>query len=75
VNGKALFSWCEVKREIEGRITYAPRPDAAPEVEREVLAAVYGFVLDHHATKKAAGRSGQDDAKEAYDVRARSILP
>jgi hypothetical protein len=27
------------------RITYAPRPDATPEVELSVLAAVYKFVL------------------------------
>ncbi len=28
------------------RITYTPRPDATPETEAEVLAAVYRFLLD-----------------------------
>jgi hypothetical protein len=42
------------------RITYKPRPDATPESELAVLAAVYAFILDRHAKRKAAEGSGDD---------------
>jgi hypothetical protein len=54
---------------------YTPQPDATPEAELTALAAVYGFVLECQARKRAAERSGQDDAKETNYDRARSILP
>ena len=34
------------------RIRYAPRPDATPEVELNLLAAVYKLVLDWHVQKE-----------------------
>jgi hypothetical protein len=57
------------------RITYRSHPDSTSEAEQFVLANIYRFILDCHARKKAAGRSGQDDAKETHHARARSILP
>lgn len=48
-------------------VTYSPLPDAAPGGELNALAAVYRFVLDCHAKKKAARGThpdGRDSAKE-----------
>jgi len=42
-------------------LKYAPLPDATPECELDALAAVYSFVLEAHAKKKAAASSGQED--------------
>ena len=47
----------------EPRIVYRPRPGAAPEAEREALAAVYRFVFDCHERKKEACGSHPDDQK------------
>ena len=45
--------------------TYTRRPAAAVETEAQALAAVYRFILDCHAKKKAdAGPTGDDDTKE-----------
>jgi hypothetical protein len=57
------------------KIVYQPRADVTPESECDVLANVLRFVLDRQASRKAAGQSGQEDAKEAHDVRAGTILP
>ena len=58
------------------RVTYQPRSDATPDGELTALVAVYRFVLEAHARKKAAAPSGQDDAKGDNDyVRAKTILP
>ena len=58
------------------RLTYTPRAGATPEGERTALVAIYKFVLEAHARKKAAAPSGQDDAKGDNDyVRAKTILP
>ncbi len=58
------------------RITYQPRSDATLEGELAALVAVYKFVREAHARKKAAAPSGQDDAKGDKDyVRATTILP
>ncbi len=61
----------------EARIVYTPRADATSESEAVALAAVYRFLLDRHAKKKAAHPGGPDDAKERLknDSRARAILP
>jgi hypothetical protein len=40
------------------RITYTPRPDATPESELDALVAIYKFVLECHASKKAADPTG-----------------
>ncbi len=45
------------------RIAYKARPDATPEGELNALAAVYKFVLDCRAKKKAAPATAPDDAK------------
>jgi hypothetical protein len=51
------------------RITYVPRPDATPESELDALAAVYAFVLEAHAKKKAATPSGlENGVKENHHV-------
>jgi hypothetical protein len=44
------------------RIIYTSRPDATPEAELNVLAAVYRFILDCHAKKIAAEPDSCNDA-------------
>ncbi len=56
-------------------VSYKPHSDTTPEIAREVLVAVYGFVLDCHAKKEGAEQSARNDAKETDNARARSILP
>ncbi len=56
------------------RITYAVRPDTTPETEAAALAAVYRFLLDQHAKKKAAPTSGPDARKEISNDSGKSIL-
>jgi hypothetical protein len=57
------------------RITYAPRPDAAPEAELDVLASIYRFVLDcgerrrGEETKKGTRPGAPDDAEEPENDR------
>ncbi len=48
-------------RKSKDRINYTPLPDATPESELDALVAIYGFVLEAHARKKAAAPSGQED--------------
>ncbi len=43
------------------RIAYSPRPDATPDSEVQVLAAVYAFVLRRHEQKEAAGADGEEE--------------
>ena len=58
------------------RITYTPRPDATPESELDALAAIYKFVLECHASKKAADPTGDpNEAKEDKDLDPESSLP
>jgi len=40
----------------EPRITHTPRPDASPEVELDVLAAVYRYVLIGSQTRRGGSR-------------------
>ena len=54
-------TWCEMTRKNKGRINYTPLPDATSESELDALVAVYAFVLEAHARKKAATPSGQED--------------
>ena len=56
-------------------VTYTPRPDATPEGELTALAAVYRFILEAHARKKAAAPSGQDDGKGDQHVPATVSIP
>jgi hypothetical protein len=52
------------------RITYAPCPDATPEGEVRVLAAVYRYVLlQSSVSKKAAHPGGLDDAEDSENAR------
>ena len=58
------------------RVTYAPRVDATLEGELAALAAVYAFILECHAKKKAAEASGgEDDGKGAKYVPAKTRIP
>jgi hypothetical protein len=60
----------------DARIVYIPRPDANPDIEVATLAAVYAFILDCHAKKKAAeGSGGDDDGKGANHVPAKTSIP
>lgn len=42
------------------RITYTPHPDGTLEREAETLAAVYAFVLECHANRKAFEANNED---------------
>ena len=44
------------------QVTYIPRSDTSAELEATTLAAVYRYVLDCHAKKKAVEGSGGEDA-------------
>ena len=58
------------------RITYTPRPDATPESELDALAAIYKFVLECHATKKAVDPTGgQNEVEEVEAVDPEQSLP
>jgi len=58
------------------RITYTPRPDATPESELDALAAIYKFVLECHASKKAADPTGdRNEVKEVEAVDPEQSLP
>jgi hypothetical protein len=51
------------------RITYTPRGDATPESELDALAAIYKFVLECHASKKATDPTGDpNEAKEGKNL-------
>ena len=57
-------------------VTYSPREDAPLESTLDTLAAVYAFVLQCHADKKAAGTSGgEDDGEGANSVPAKASIP
>jgi hypothetical protein len=56
-------------------IACAPRPDALPEAELSTLAAVYRFVLDCHAKKKAGPESRPDAGKEINEQSSKAIIP
>jgi len=58
------------------RITYTPRPDATPESELDALAAIYKFILECHASKKAADPTGDpNEVKEVEAVDPEQSLP
>jgi hypothetical protein len=57
-------------------IAYTPLPNATPEAELDALVAIYAFVLEAHAKKKAAAPSGQNDGvKEERDVHTKDSIP
>jgi hypothetical protein len=63
-------------RKSKDRINYAPLPDATPESELDALVAVYAFVLEAHAKKKAATPSGQDEgARKDQDAHTEDSIP
>jgi hypothetical protein len=56
-------------------IAYTPLPGATPECEVDTLVAVYAFVLEAQAKKKAAVPSGQDNGvKEDVHVHTRESI-
>jgi hypothetical protein len=58
------------------RLTYTPLSDATPNSELDALVAVYAFVLEAHAMKKAATPSGPENGvKENYHVHTKEIIP
>jgi hypothetical protein len=65
-----------MKKANNKRISYASRPDATHESEVDSLVAVYAFILEAHARKKAAVPSGPENGvKEDLHVHTkRSIL-
>lgn len=60
--------------ETRSSIRYSPRPDATPEGERVALAAVYRYVTDCAAKKKAgvdgagAGTKGPENDRPANTI-------
>jgi hypothetical protein len=57
-------------------ITRTTLPETKPGTELRTLAAVYRFILDCHAKKKAARPGGHGEAKGAKNDRpANPILP
>ncbi len=61
----------------DARINYCPLPGATPESEPDVLAAVYGFILDCHTSRKAADATGdrRNEAKEVADIDPGQSVP
>ena len=58
------------------RLTYTPLSDATPESELDALVAVYAFVLEAHAKKKAAAPSGQEvDVRKEQDAHIEDSIP
>jgi hypothetical protein len=65
-----------VKQASNNRISYTPCSDATPESELDALAAVYAFILEAHARKKAAVPSGPENGvKEDQHVHTRGSIP
>jgi hypothetical protein len=56
-----------MKRTNSSRITYTSLPDVTPESELQTLAAVYAFILECHAKRKAD--EGSDDEDVETEVR------
>jgi hypothetical protein len=57
-------------------IAYTPLLNATPESELDALAAIYGFVLEAPAKKKAAVPSGPENGvKEDLHVHTRGSIP
>ena len=60
----------------KGRIDYTPLSRVTPESELDALAAVFAFVLEAHARKKAATPSGQeDDARKDHNAHTEDSIP
>jgi hypothetical protein len=58
------------------RVNYIPLPDATPEIELDALVAVYAFVLECHASRKAADATGdRNEVKEDEDIDPRQRIP
>ena len=61
---------------VEGaQVTYDSRPDATADAERNALAAVYRFILDCQAKKRAASPSRPDDGTKVKEDSASARLP
>ena len=57
-------------------IGYTPLPSATPESEVDSLVAIYAFILEAHAKKKAAMPSGPENGvKEDLHVHTRGSIP
>ena len=58
------------------RLTYTPLPNATPESELDALVAVFAYVLEAHAKKKAATPSGQEEgARKDQDAHTEDSIP
>jgi hypothetical protein len=58
------------------RVTYIALPDATPESELDALAAVYAFVLEAQAKKKAATPGGQEgDVRKDQNAHIGDSIP
>jgi hypothetical protein len=69
-------AWCGMMRKSKGHIIYTPLSDATPDSDLDALAAVYAFVLEAHAKKKAATPSGPENGvKENHHVHTRESIP
>ncbi len=49
------------------RVVYAANPETTPEAEVRVLAAVYTFILECHATQKATEKTDKDEGEKAAE--------
>jgi len=58
------------------RLTYQPHADATPESELDALVSIYEFILECHASRKAADTTGdRDEVKEDKDIDPAQRLP
>jgi hypothetical protein len=74
--GSVPCGWCGMTRKSKGRINYVARQDATPESELDAFAAVYAFILEAHAKKKAAAPSGQEvDVRKEQDAHIEDSIP
>jgi hypothetical protein len=57
-------------------IAYTPLPSATAESELDALVAVYAFVLETHARKKAATPSGREgDVRKDHNAHTEDSIP
>jgi hypothetical protein len=64
-----------VKRASDSSIAYNPLPDATSESEVQTLAAVYAFILECHAKRKATEGSGDDDGETEFRLHKEGRSP
>ena len=63
-------------RKDKNILSYTSLPDATPGSELDALVAVYAFVLEAHAKKKAAAPSGrEDDVRKDQNAHIEDSIP